>query len=193
MDTTTTHHETARSGFASGWGPVLSGAAAAFLTFASFSALWLAIAASGAAWMSGSLAWFELATALIAAAVGGLVTGRLQDGGRDRGAMRGFAAWGLVLIAGLVVGVPATTAIFAGATNLTLQTITQGGDISTQLSGLSGELWSTFIIFAGGGLLAAVTGGASAPTTSEDREVVAERDATRTRAGRHEPATQGAY
>ena len=152
----------ATSGISNGWGPVLSGAATAFLVFVAFSALWMAIAASGAAWMAGALEWFELGTALGAAAVAGLVTGWLQRGDPGSGAMRGSAAWGLVLLAGLVVGVPSTTAIFAGATNMTLQALTTGGDLAAQLSGLGGQLWVTFIVFAGGGLLAAMTGSATA-------------------------------
>lgn len=187
MASTTTYHDAAsRGGMSTGWGPVLSGAAAAFLTFASFSALWLAIAASGAAWMNGVIAWFELATALLAAVVGGTVTGRLQDGGRDRGAMRGFAAWGLVLIAGLVVGVPATTAIFAGATNVTLQAVSQGADVSQQLGTFGTELWSAFIVFAGGGILAAIAGSAAA---SPEDEVVVERESRARTTARHDAVT----
>ena len=188
MASTIRHDEVAtRGGMSSGWGPVLSGAAAAFLTFAAFSALWLAIAASGAEWMNGAIAWFELATALGAALVGGTVTGRLQDGGRDRGAMRAFAAWGLVLVTGLVVGVPATTAIFAGATNLTLQAVSQGADVSQQLSTFGNELWSSFIIFAGGGILAAIAGAAAAP--AGERVEAVEPEERRRPAARHDTVT----
>ena len=161
MRTQNTEHA-ATTAISNGWGPVLSGAATAFLVFVAFSALWMAIAASGAAWVGGALQWFELATALGAAAVAGLVTGWLQPGDPGSGAMRGSAAWGLVLVAGLIVGVPSTTAIFAGATNMSLQALTTGGNLANQLSGLGGALWTTFIVFAGGGILAAVTGGASA-------------------------------
>lgn len=186
----TTEHTT---GLSSGWGPVLSGAAAAFLVFVAFSALWLAIAASGAAWMAGALAWFELGTALGAAAIAGLVTGWLQPGDPGSGAMRGAAAWGLVLVAGLMIGVPSSTAIFAGATNMSLQTLTTGGDLTSQLSGLGGQLWVTFIVFAGGGLLATVAGSATA-AASPRAEVTDERarDDGHARPRTREVAGQGA-
>lgn len=164
----------ATDGMSSGWGPVLSGAAAAFLTFITFSALWMAIAASGSQWMANNLEWFELFTALGAAPVGGFVAGRLQRGETMSGMIRGFATWGLVLLAGLIIGVPATTALFAGATNITLQSLTQGGDVVGSLSQISGNLWATFVIFGGGGILAAMAGGAGAamaPSGGEHREV----------------------
>lgn len=175
-----THEFGMRDRFASGWGPVLSGAAAAFLTFITFSALWLAIGVSaGDGWISGNLAWFEFATSLLAAAVGGFVTGWLQPGDRLSGMLRGFASWGLVLVAGLVVGVPASTAIFAGATNVTLQSLTQGVNVAGQLGAITTELWATFAIFGGGAVLAAITGAASATSdrrTDEHRgEATAER------------------
>lgn len=161
-------HTRWRSG---GWGPVLSGAAASFLTFITFSALWLAIAALGVEWVGNNIAWFEFATALVAAPVGGAVAGWLQPGDPASAGFRGFAAWGLVLFAGLIVGVPATAAIFRGASNLALQGATGGGTVSGQLSQVATELWAVFCIFGAGGLMAALAG-----STSSRRSERGDRD-----------------
>ncbi len=169
-------HAGTNSRFAGGWGPVLSGGTAAFLTFIAFSALWLAITASGVEWVGNNLQWFEVATSFVAAIVGGFVAGWLQPRDARTGTVQGLAAWGLVLFAGMVVGVPSVTAIFSGATNMTLQSLASGGNVSNALSQLGTELWASFAVFAGGGLIAALTGGAaSAMSPSHDDELTATR------------------
>lgn len=164
-----------------GWGPVLSGSAAAFVTFVTFSALWMALAAMGSDWVGSNLAWFELFTALGAAPVGGFVAGWLQSDDARSGTFQGLATWGLVIFAGLIVGVPSSAAVFSGATNIALQSLTGGQNVATQLGQVSAELWSTFVIFGGGALLAAIAGAAgSGLGTGRARtrdEVVVDHDA----------------
>lgn len=146
--------------FAGGWGPVLSGAVSAFLMFVILSSLWLAIAASGVDVISDNFGWFELLSAVVAAPFGGYVAGRLQPSGdRLTAAFQGFATWGLLIVVGLLIGVPSGAALFSGATDLTLQGAADG---STSLSQYNEQLWGAFAVFAGGALLAALAGAAGA-------------------------------
>ena len=148
--------------FAGGWGPVLTGAVSAFLAFAVLSSLWLAIAGSGVDFISNNFGWWELLSAAVAAPFGGYVAGRLQPSGdRMTAGLQGFASWGLLILAGLFVGIPSGAELFSGATNLTLQGAT---DASANLAQFNEQLWAAFAVFAGGALLAAMGGAAAART-----------------------------
>lgn len=170
MATQTAPHTEARSVLdgemiretATGWGPVLSGASVAFLTFITLSSLWMAIASSGADWMAVNLEWFELGTALVAAPVGGLVTGWLGSG--RAGDARGLAPWGLLLVVGLILGVPVTGALFAGAADQAVQMLAGAGEGGAGLQSVSSNLWAVFLIF--GGVLAAIAGRAASGTNN---------------------------
>lgn len=152
--------------FAGGWGPVLSGAVSAFLAFTILSSLLLAIAATGVDMISDNFGWWELASALVAAPFGGYVAGRLQPSGiRMTAALQGFAAWGLLIIVGLFIGIPSGAALFSGATDLTLQ---GAAGASAELTQYSEQLWGAFAVFAGGALLAALA--AAAGTRSDDHD-----------------------
>ncbi|MCC5950013.1 MAG: hypothetical protein JJT89_16285, partial [Nitriliruptoraceae bacterium] len=74
------------AGGSGSWGPVLSGAATAFVVFLVFSTLWVAIAASGARAVGDNLAGFQLIGGVVAAAAGGAAAGWLDP----RGAMTGM-------------------------------------------------------------------------------------------------------
>lgn len=155
--------------FAGGWGPVLSGAVSAFLAFVILSSLLLAIAGTGVDLISDNFGWWELASALVAAPFGGYVAGRLQpNGNRMTAALQGFAAWGLLIIVAMFIGIPSGAALFSGATDLTLQ---GAAGSSADLSQFSEQLWGAFAVFAGGALLAALAGAAGARSDDHDGRV----------------------
>ena len=161
-----------------GWGPVLSGAVSGFITFVILSSLWLALTGSGAGFVSGNLEWFQLASAIVAALVAGFVAGWLQPRKATAGGMQGFAAWGLLIFASLIVGVPSAATLFSGATNLTLDNVTAatGGnvDLTSALGPFSTELWAVFATFAGGALAAILAGAAAGRMHAKQHEHRAE-------------------
>ena len=169
------YDELDRTATSGGWGPVLSGAVSGFITFVILSSLWLAIAGSGVGFVAENLEWFQLASAIVAALVAGYVAGWLQPRKATSGAMQGFAAWGLLIFASLIVGVPSAASLFSGATNLTLDNVTAGGvDLTSALGPFSTELWAVFATFAGGALAALLAGAAAGRTHAKQHEHRAE-------------------
>ena len=167
------------AGRSSSWGPVLSGAATAFVIFLIFSALWVAIAASGSQIVGDNLEWFQLVSGILAAAAGGAAAGWLDPRGTMTGMIQGLSTWGLVVLAMTIAGLTTGTALLGAVGNLTLEANIQATNVTELLQPFETELWALFAVLVGGALIAglagALTGRAHTMLALDDQ---ARRDAT---------------
>lgn len=145
-------------GRSSSWGPVLSGAATAFVVFLVFSALWVAIAASGSRAVGDNLAWFQLISGVVAAATGGAAAGWLDPRGTMTGMIQGISTWGLLVLATTVAGLTTGTALLGAVGNLTLDASIEAANVTELLQPFEAELWALFAVLLGGGLIAGLAG-----------------------------------
>lgn len=145
-------------GRSSGWGPVLSGAATAFVIFLIFSALWVAIAASGSQAVGDNLEWFQLVSGVLAAAAGGAAAGWLDPRGTMTGMIQGLSTWGLVVLAITVAGLSTGTALLGAVGNLTLDANIEATNVTELLQPFETELWALFGVLVGGALIAGLAG-----------------------------------
>jgi hypothetical protein len=148
-------------GRSSSWGPVLSGAAIAFVVFLIFSALWAAIAASGAEAVGNNLAWFQLISGILAAAAGGAAAGWLDPRGTMTGMAQGLSVWGLLVLAMTVTGVTAGTAVLGAVGDLTVDAGVEATTVTEALRPFEMELWALFAVLFGGALIAGLAGAAT--------------------------------
>jgi hypothetical protein len=155
---------TSAVGRSSTWGPVLSGAATAFVVFLIFTALWLGIAASGADAVGDNLAWFQLVSGVLAAAAGGAAAGWLDPRGTVTGMIQGLATWGLLLLAVTVTGLTTGTALLGAMTDVTVQADIQVTNVGDLLRPFQAELWALFAILLGGAVIAAFAGAVTGRT-----------------------------
>ena len=161
------------AGRSSSWGPVLSGAATAFVVFLIFTTLWLGIAASGVEAVGENLEWFQLASGILAAAAGGAAAGWLDPRGTMTGMIQGLATWGLLVLAVTITGVAAGTALLGAVADVSLQSDVQVTDVNALLEPFQAELWALFAILMGGAVIAALFGamtGRAHTMLSLDRE-----------------------
>lgn len=145
-------------GRSSSWGPVLSGAATAFVVFLVFTALWVAIAASGAHAIGDNLEWFQLSSAVLAAAAGGAAAGWLDPRGTMTGMIQGLATWGLLVLAVTVAGLTTGTALLGAVGTATLDANIQATSVTELLQPFERELWALFTVLLGGALIAGLAG-----------------------------------
>ncbi len=148
----------AAAGRSSSWGPVLSGTAIAFIVFLTVSALWLAIAASGAEMVADNLEWFQLVSGVLAAAAGGAAAGWLDPRGAMTGFVQGLATWGLLIFAVAVAGLTTGTALLGGVADITLQADVEATTVTELLQPFEDQLWAIFAVLLGGALIAALAG-----------------------------------
>jgi hypothetical protein len=140
------------------WGPVLSGGVTAFVIFLIFTALWVAIAASGAEAVGNNLEWFQLVSGIVAAAAGGAAAGWLDPRGAATGMIHGLATWGLLVLAVTITGVATGTALLGATAEVTAQAEAQVANVTELLQPFETELWALFAILFGGALIAALAG-----------------------------------
>jgi hypothetical protein len=140
------------------WGPVLSGGVTAFVIFLIFTALWVALAASGAEAVGNNLEWFQLVSGILAAAAGGAAAGWLDPRGATTGMIHGLATWGLLVLAVTITGVATGTALLGATANVTVQAEAQVANVTELLQPFETELWALFAILLGGALIAALAG-----------------------------------
>ena len=145
-------------GRSSSWGPVLSGAATAFVVFLIFSALWVAIAASGARAVGDNLAWFQLISGILAAAAGGAAAGWLDPRGTLTGMVQGLSTWGLLVLATTITGLATGTALLGTLGNVTLEANVDAANMTEMLRPFETELWALFAVLLGGASIAALAG-----------------------------------
>jgi hypothetical protein len=145
-------------GRSSTWGPVLSGGVTAFVIFLIFTALWVALAASGVEAVGDNLEWFQLVSGVVAAAAGGAAAGWLDPRGAATGMIHGLATWGLLVLAVTITGVATGTALLGATADVTAQAEAQVADVTALLQPFEAELWALFAILLGGAAIAALAG-----------------------------------
>lgn len=145
-------------GRSSSWGPVLSGAATAFVVFLILSALWVAIAASGVEAVGDNLTWFQLLSGVLAAAAGGAAAGWLDPRGAMTGMIQGLSTWGLLVLAMAVTGLTTGTALLRSVGNVTVEADIQAASVTEMVRPFEAELWALFAVLLGGALIAALAG-----------------------------------
>ena len=138
------------------WGAVFGGAVIGLALLALLTTLWFALAyGSEMDTIQTNLEWFIGISAIACLFLAGMMAGWLSGvNGAGSGFFNGVTIWGLMLIATVVVGVPAILNVF----NLGLTTTTgdtAGGLLTTSDSTV---LWATFASILGG-LIAAGLGG----------------------------------
>jgi hypothetical protein len=171
-------------GRSSSWGPVLSGAATAFVVFLIFTTLWLAMAASGVDAVGDNLAWFQLISGILAAGAGGAAAGWLDPRGTMTGMIQGLATWGLLVLAVVVTGITTGTALLGEVAAVDLQADVQVANTTALLEPVRTEMWALFAILMGGALIAGLAGA----MTGRAHTMLALDDDTHADAGRRESA-----
>lgn len=175
---TTIDIEQPRGGPLVRWGAIVTGAVWGLALMAVLTSLWLALAyPSDSEVVRDNLEWFMAGSGALSLFVAGLLAGMLTDNrGPGSGWLHGMTAWGTLLIAALVFGVPSIFGLFSAGQ---LRTI-DGGDLVGQ--GASDAMWATFLTLVVGAVAAAIggaIGGAprrSVGTTGLDAARYAERD-----------------
>jgi len=154
MRTTTIDIDQPRGGPPIRWSAIVTGAVWGLAIMAVLTSLWLALAfPSGIDVVRDELEWFLAGSGAFALFVAGLLAGILTDNrGPGSGWLHGMTAWGTLLIATLVFGVPSIFGIFSEGQ---LRTI-DGGDLIG--SGASDAMWATFITLVVGAVAAAIGG-----------------------------------
>lgn len=154
MRTTTIDIDQPRGGPLVRWGAIVTGAVWGLAIMAVLTSLWLALAfASGIDVVRDELEWFLAGSGAFALFVAGLLAGILTDNrGTGSGWLHGMTAWGTLLIATLILGVPSIFGLFS---EVQLRTI-DGGDVLG--TGVSDAMWPTFITLVVGAVAAAIGG-----------------------------------
>ena len=136
------------------WGAIVAGAVWGLGVMALLSALWLALAfPSGVDLIRDELEWFIAASGAFSLFVAGLVAGALTDNrGAGSGLLHGMTAWGALLIAALIFGLPSIFGLFSAGE---LRTIESGDLVSP---GASDTMWATFATLVVGAVVAAIGG-----------------------------------
>ncbi len=147
------------------WGAVFAGTVIALGFFALVNALWLATAysdADGSGWITGNLAWFLGATAVVSLFLAGLLAGFLSGvRGAKSGLLNGLTAWGLLFVASVLTVVPGLTAITSSlGTGIAAGTNTIGGAVGPAGGAVSAEsaVWTTFWSLLIGAVVAGLGG-----------------------------------
>ena len=174
------------------WGAVIAGAVWGLALMAVLTALWLALAfPSDAEFIRDNLEWFIAGSGAFSLFVAGLVAGlTTEERGVGTGWVHGMTAWGALLIASLVFGLPATFQLFNVGQIRTVD--------STDLLGptVSDALWISFLTLAIGAAAASLGGliGGSMPRRTTARAVVEtdRSDDDRLEPGRHVPRSSEA-
>jgi len=154
MRTTTIDIDQPRGGPLVRWGAIVTGAVWGLAIMAVLTSLWLALAfSSGIDVIRDELQWFLAGSGAFALFVAGLLAGVLTDNrGPGSGWLHGMTAWGTLLIATLIFGVPSIFGLFPDGQ---LRTI-EGGDVIG--AGASDAMWATFITLVLGAVAAAIGG-----------------------------------
>ena len=154
MRTTTIDIDRPRGGPLVRWGAIVTGAVWGLAIMAVLTSLWLALAfPSGIDVVRDELEWFLAGSGAFALFVAGLLAGILTDNrGPGSGWLHGMTAWGTLLIATLIFGVPSIFGLFS---EVQLRTI-DGGDVLG--TGVSDAMWPTFITLVVGAVAAAIGG-----------------------------------
>jgi hypothetical protein len=129
------------------WGPVFAGAIVGLAILFLFNAFWMALGeGSDIDGVARNMHWFGLASSLIALFVGGLLAGWMTGhGGLGLGLLNGLTVWGLILVATLVLDVPASLEVFG----FTAAPLSEWG---------ADPLWATFWSLLGGLIVAGIGG-----------------------------------
>lgn len=154
MRTTTIDVDQPRGGPLVRWGAIVTGVVWGLALMAVLTSLWLALAyPSDSEFVRGNLEWFVAGSGALSLFVAGLLAGILTDNrGPGSGWLHGMTAWGTLLIATLVFGVPSIFGLFSAGQ---LRTI-DGGDLVGP--GTSDALWATFLTLVVGAVAAAIGG-----------------------------------
>lgn len=163
------------------WGAIVAGAVWGLAVMAVLSALWLALAfPSGVDVIRDQLEWFLAGSGAFSLFVAGLVAGALTDRrGAGSGWLHGLTAWGTLLIAALIFGLPSIFGLFSAGE---LRTIESGDLVGP---GASDAMWATFATLVVGAVVASIGGMiGGAPSRSLDRPADALPDGERTGASR---------
>jgi hypothetical protein len=136
------------------WGAIVAGAVWGLGVMAVLSALWLALAfPSGVDVIRDELEWFIAGSGAFSLFVAGLVAGALTDArGAGSGLLHGMTAWGALLIAALIFGLPSIFGLFSAGE---LRTIESGDLVGP---GASDTMWATFATLVVGAVVAAIGG-----------------------------------
>ena len=177
------------------WSAVFAGTLLGLATLALLSSLWLALARASSVDMIGrNIEWFIGVSAVVCLFLAGMLAGYLSGvRGAGTGFLHGATIWALLLIATLLVGVPAILNVFSlGQLTRDVQATTT---TTVTNQAVYNALWGTFWTILGGFVAAGiggVIGGAvtrdadrivrvDGATTVPDRTVVDEDDARYTR------------
>ncbi len=170
------------------WGAVIAGAVWGLALMAVLTTLWLALAfPSDAEFIRDNLEWFIAGSGAISLFVAGLVAGlTMEERGAGTGWIHGMTAWGALLIASLIFGLPATFGLF----NVGQIRTVDSADLLDP--GVSDALWISFLTLAIGAAAASLGGliGGAMPRRTTARAVVeTDRpyDDDRLDPGRHVP------
>jgi hypothetical protein len=168
------------------WGAVIAGAVWGLALMAVLTTLWLALAfPSDAEFIRDNLEWFIAGSGAFSLFVAGLVAGlTTEERGAGTGWVHGMTAWGALLIASLVFGLPATFGLF----NVGQIRTVDGADLLDPA--VSDALWISFLTLAVGAAAAALgglIGGAMPRRTTAPAVVETDRssDDDRLEPGRH--------
>lgn len=136
------------------WGAIFTGVVWGLAAMAVLAALWLALAyPSGSGFIRDNLEWFLAGSGAFALFLAGLLAGVLTDNrGPGSGWLHGMTAWGTLLIATLIFGLPSVFGLFSAGQ---LRTI-DGGDLIGP--GASDAMWATFLTLVIGAAAAALGG-----------------------------------
>jgi hypothetical protein len=168
------------------WGAVIAGAVWGLALMAVLTTLWLALAfPSDAEFIRDNLEWFIAGSGAFSLFVAGLVAGlTTEERGAGTGWVHGMTAWGALLIASLVFGLPATFGLF----NVGQIRTVDGADLLDPA--VSDALWISFLTLAVGAAAASLGGliGGAMPRRTTARAVVEtdrSSDDDRLEPGRH--------
>ncbi|MGZ8602007.1 MAG: YrzE family protein [Actinomycetota bacterium] len=136
------------------WGAIVAGAVWGLAVMAVLASLWLAVAfPSDNAFVRGNLEWFLAGSGAFSLFVAGLVAGMLTDNrGPGSGWLHGMTAWGVLLIATIVFGLPSVFGLFSVGQ---LRAIGGGNLVEP---GTNDVLWATFLTLVIGAVAAALGG-----------------------------------
>jgi len=143
------------------WSAVFGGLVLGLALLILLTTLWLALAhGSDVTQIRNNLEWYIGGSAVLALFVGAIVTGYLSGVRRaGTGMLHGFALWGLLLLIGFTVGIPAILNVFSLG-----RIVTEASDTLLSPSA-NAALWATFWTILGG-FVAAGIGGAIGGATS---------------------------